>query len=177
MQSKHDDGVPYWPARSWYFSINPVKCQGCPYIEISQLICCANQWTGIHMRSCLSVFDHFVGLALKGLNKIDFNRKIQFHTNVLFNPFQPSIAFHIETSDLLCFAKQKIGFYMKCNTDLKYFNAFQYSTINWKKRAEAFADVFRKRCSLKFLNIHRSRRCNVPTQHYLPVQSSNLNTS
>ena len=123
------------------------------------------------------MFDHFVGLALKGLNNIDFNRKIQFRTNVLFNPFQPSIAFHIETSDLLCFAKQKIGFYMKCNTDLKYFNTFQYSTINWKKRTEAFADVFRKRCSLKFLNIHRSRRCNVPTQHYLPVQSSNLNTS
>ena len=69
--------------------------------------------------NCVSVFDHFVGLALKGLKKIDFNCKIQFRTNLPFNPFQPSIAFHIETSHLLCFAKQKTGFYMKCNTDLK----------------------------------------------------------
>ena len=95
------------------------------------------------------MFDHFVGLALKGLNKIDFNRKIQFHTNVLFNPFQPSIAFHIETSDLLCFAKQKIGFYMKCNTDLKYFNAFQYSTINWKKTSGGVCRCFSKKVFFK----------------------------
>ena len=33
--------------------------------------------------------------------------------------FQCSIAFHIETSHLICTANQMIGFYMKCNTDLK----------------------------------------------------------
>ena len=49
-----------------------------------------------------SVFDHFVGLAFKGL--------------ILF---QPNVAFHIETSHLICSANQITGFYMKCNTGLK----------------------------------------------------------
>ena len=34
--------------------------------------------------------------------------------------FQPSIAFHIETSRLFCSAKQMTGFYMKHNTGLKW---------------------------------------------------------
>ena len=32
------------------------------------------------------------------------------------NPFQPSVAFPIETSQLFCSAKQMTGFYMKRNT-------------------------------------------------------------
>ena len=35
------------------------------------------------------------------------------------NPFQPSVAFHMETSYLFCRAKQMNGFYMKHNTGLK----------------------------------------------------------
>ena len=35
------------------------------------------------------------------------------------NPFQPSVTFHIETSHLICSAKQITGFYMKYNTGLK----------------------------------------------------------
>ena len=38
----------------------------------------------------------------------------------IINPFQPSIAFHIETCHLFCRAKQKTGFYMKYNTGLKW---------------------------------------------------------
>ena len=41
--------------------------------------------------SCLSVFDHFLGLALKGLTQL--------------NPPQPNVVFHTETSQLFCFAK------------------------------------------------------------------------
>ena len=37
-------------------------------------------------------------------------------------PFQPSVAFHIETSHLFCSAKQMTGFYMKHNTGLKWAN-------------------------------------------------------
>ena len=33
------------------------------------------------------------------------------------NPFQPSDAFHIET---ICCANQMTGFYIKCNTGLKW---------------------------------------------------------
>ena len=37
------------------------------------------------------------------------------------NPFQLSVAFHIETSLLFCSVKQLTGFNMKCNTGLKWF--------------------------------------------------------
>ena len=36
------------------------------------------------------------------------------------NPFQPSVAFHIETSHLICTASKMTGFYIKCNTGLKW---------------------------------------------------------
>ena len=39
-----------------------------------------------------------------------------------FNPYQPSIAFHIETSHLICRTNQMTGFYMKCKTGLKWVN-------------------------------------------------------
>ena len=32
--------------------------------------------------------------------------------------FQPSVAFHIETSHLICIVNQLIGFYMECNIEL-----------------------------------------------------------
>ena len=39
-----------------------------------------------------------------------------------FNPSQPSAAFHIETTDLFYIANQMTGFYMKCNSGLKWVN-------------------------------------------------------
>ena len=36
--------------------------------------------------------------------------------------FQPSFAFHIETSHLFCSANKMTGFYMKSNTGLKWVN-------------------------------------------------------
>ena len=38
------------------------------------------------------------------------------------NPFQPSVAFHIETSHFFCRAKQMTSFYVKRNTGLKWGN-------------------------------------------------------
>ena len=32
----------------------PIKCQCCPHIETSQLICTANQLTGFYMRATLA---------------------------------------------------------------------------------------------------------------------------
>ena len=40
----------------------------------------------------------------------------------LLNPFQPSVAFHIGTSHLICSVNQMTGFYMECNTVLKCVN-------------------------------------------------------
>ena len=39
-----------------------------------------------------------------------------------FNSFQPSVTFHIENSHLIFIANPMTGFYMKCNTGLKWFN-------------------------------------------------------
>ena len=36
------------------------------------------------------------------------------------NPFQPSVTFYIKTSQLFCRAPQMTGFYMQCNTGLKW---------------------------------------------------------
>ena len=44
--------------------------------------------------------------------------------------FQPCVAFHIETSQLFCWAKQMAGFYIKRNTRLKWV----MSNSLWSKR-------------------------------------------
>ena len=49
-----------------------------------------------------------------------FNEALTLSFLFHVNPFQPSVAFHIETSHLFCRAKQITGFYMKCNTGLKW---------------------------------------------------------
>ena len=37
-----------------------------------------------------------------------------------FTPCQPNVAFHIETSHLICCANQMNGFYMECDNRLKW---------------------------------------------------------
>ena len=44
----------------------------------------------------------------------------------MLNPFQPSVAFHIETSHLICNVILTIGFYMRCNTGLKWIKLFKF---------------------------------------------------
>ena len=50
----------------------------------------------------------------------------------MFNSFQPSVAFYIETSPLICIANQMIGFYMERNTALKWLTSSQKKT--WFKK-------------------------------------------
>ena len=58
------------------------------------------------------------------------------------NPFQVSVAFHTETSHLICSVSQMTGFYMKYNPDLKWINmavtyALKYSsTKNFRKMSK-----------------------------------------
>ena len=40
--------------------LRPIKCQCCPHIEASQLICCANQLTGFYIRATVA----FNGLTM-----------------------------------------------------------------------------------------------------------------
>ena len=42
------------------------------------------------------------------------------YLNNIFNPFQSSVAFHIQVSHLFFSAKQMAGFYIKRNTGLKW---------------------------------------------------------
>ena len=48
---------------------------------------------------------------------------------LLINPFQPSVAFWIETSHLICRAKQMTDFCMKRYTRLKWVNVFSRTPI------------------------------------------------
>ena len=43
----------------------------------------------------------------------------------MHNSFQPTVAFHLETSHLTCIANQMTGFYMEFNTGLKWVNLTQ----------------------------------------------------
>ena len=47
---------------------------------------------------------------------------LKFYPSGVFHPFQPTAAFHTESSHLIGSAKQMTGFYMKCNTGLKWVN-------------------------------------------------------
>ena len=49
-----------------------------------------------------------------------------------FNSSQPTVAFHIETTYLTCTANQLTGFYMNCNTRMKWMNAIFVQIVWWK---------------------------------------------
>ena len=51
---------------------------------------------------------------------------LKVNKKVKINPFQPSIAFHIETGHLICSANQLTGFYMKYNNWLEWVNVLNY---------------------------------------------------
>ena len=83
-----------------------------------------NQFIGNLPTNCLSVFDHFVGLALKGLSDLRFDQltSTQRMCNALFifgvslvNPLTTNIPYYIETSQLICIANQLTGFYIMGN--------------------------------------------------------------
>ena len=58
----------------------------------------------------------------------------------LINPFQPGVAFDIETSHLFCSSKQMTGSYMKHNTRLEWVKGpvciFSEETFHWRSLNE-----------------------------------------
>ena len=54
------------------------------------------------------------------------------------NAFLSSVAFHIETSHLICNANQMIGSYMKCNTRLKWVKSAKFTP---KKHCRLFSYI------------------------------------
>ena len=104
------------PTQSWLSSKCFIKFlkKLTPYQKITF------QYIRTHFTTCLHIFQYF---------------------SVLFivNPFQPSAAFHIETSHLFCYTKHITSFYMKQNTGLKWvkhcriLENIQVNTINSTK--------------------------------------------
>ena len=58
------------------------------------------------------------------------------------NPFQPVVAFHIETSHLFCSARQMTSFYMKRNTGRKWVNNSVFPTSNKTKTVDPISFKF-----------------------------------
>ena len=67
-----------------------------------------------------------MGKYTNAMGAITFNE----YKKLQLNPYQPSVAFHIETSYLICIANQMAGFNMKCNTELKWVNVTQKFSHN-----------------------------------------------
>ena len=65
------------------------------------------------------------------------------------NPFQPSVAFHIETSHLVCTENRMTGFYMKCNIGLNWVE--KNIVEKWTKVTVTilFITTFQKEITLK----------------------------
>ena len=72
---------------------------------------------------------------------------VVLRSGTLLNPFQPSVAFHTETSHLIFIANQMSGFYEKCITSLKWVNSYSPNVtfLYLLKTSEnrRFSDVFR----------------------------------
>ena len=67
------------------------------------------------------------------------NVEFIFQYNIqLINLFQSTVTFYIETSHLICIANQMTGFYMKCNTGMKWVNLV--ITVNTFFRSGAWND-------------------------------------
>ena len=75
-------------------------------------------WVIVNHRRRKFVFYHvlqFEKMYLQELLKTEICLKLH-----MLNSFQPRVAFQMETSHLVCKAKQVTGFYMKRSTNLKW---------------------------------------------------------
>ena len=63
---------------------------------------------------CLSIKVYFLFLYEP------LRRAVRNFSQTSLNMFHPSVVFPIETSRLICSTNQTTGFYMKCNTGLKW---------------------------------------------------------
>ena len=112
------------------------------FISITQVCIVAMQLCNI--AQCRQSFDHQCKLQLKLVQggtlrytafvcpkrcMVNSFENFKVSEDVTYYPFQPSIAFHIETSRFICCANHMTGFYMKCNAGLKSANCFRQSVF------------------------------------------------
>ena len=77
------------------------------------------------LRACLNKIKVLIGKRFFLLLQEEFRQTL--------NPFQPNVAFHVETSHLFCPANQVNGFYMECNTGLKWVKDTLIHMWNWAR--------------------------------------------
>ena len=75
----------------------------------------------LSIRLIISMFCIFPQLHRKSLNAAIYQ-----YLTCWINPFQPTVAFHIETSHLICSVNQVTCFNMKCNTWLSWVQIFSW---------------------------------------------------
>ena len=105
----------------WYYLYNLLKVtllHGC----FSRSLNCTN---GIVSCKTSQIICFFSPFFFENLSPIFSFQRPTFQ-NLQISPFQPSIAFNIETNHLICNENQVTGFYMKCNTELKWVNLHLY---------------------------------------------------
>ena len=89
---------------------------------------------------------------------------LSFHVKLFINPYQPSVAFYVETRHLFWSATEMTGFYMKRNTELKWVRLNRnYQVIDLKLCLPRFFGRF-FRNNDRLLNgwiMERSRHANM----------------
>ena len=83
-------------------------------------------WNGLKKKggfekSCPENVQKFFEVTLEGItNASNLKELSSISRKSTFDPFQPSVSFHITTSQLICIVNQINGFYMKNNNGLQW---------------------------------------------------------
>ena len=66
------------------------------------------------------------------LDEIFYLNRLYFKQNQVINPFQPSVTFHVETRHLIFSANLMTGFYIECNTELKWVKYSEIEVVKYQ---------------------------------------------
>ena len=61
-------------------------------------------------------------MSSKHIRSVPVCRSLIWLVNVTLKPFKVTVTLHVETHHLICYVIQMTGFYMECNTGLKWFD-------------------------------------------------------
>ena len=89
-------------------------------------------------------------------NSLIFFSASNKYSFVLINLFQPSVAFHIKTSHLICKANQMTGIYTKCKTVLEWVDwSFCNNTLRESENPISTPEYLQQWCVARFGTICR----------------------
>ena len=106
------------------------------------------------------------------IHRKSLNTAIYQYPTCPINPFQPTIAFHIETSHLICNVKQVSCFNMKCSTWLrgvKIFSWIMFRTL-YKKSCWNIVKHFEQGKTRQLHDINSQRSVNTTCKNFVSLQ-------